>query len=92
MLSVVAKEDRPKPAVVILRDAADEPRRIVAHYSLRSLFDDLAARANTACGTERPRALVVFRLVTSSYSDHSYCFGQNWGNAEEISAVLLQLG
>jgi len=41
MLGVVGKEDRPKPAVVIFRDAADEPCRIVAHYSLRSLFDDL---------------------------------------------------
>src|SRR5215472_13716221 len=31
-------------------------------------------------------------LVTNSYSDHSYCFGQNRGNAEEISPVLLQFG
>jgi hypothetical protein len=66
MLVVVGKNDRPKPAVVIFRDAADEPCRVVAHYSLRSLFDTPSAWAGSDGGTERPRAFAVFRNPSTS--------------------------
>ena len=39
-LGIVGKEFRPEPAIVIFRDAADEPSRLVAHDPLRSLLDD----------------------------------------------------
>jgi hypothetical protein len=58
MLGVVGEDDRPEPAVVIFRNAADEPYRIVVHYSLRSLLMTASTWASRHGGSKRPRVLL----------------------------------
>jgi len=62
MLGVVGKEDRPEPAIVIFRDTADEPSRLVAHDPLRSLLDDHIGEQK-----ERTAAFRTSGSITSLY-------------------------
>lgn len=66
MLGVVGEDDRPEPAVVIFRDAADEPYRIVVHYSLRSLFNDLVGAGEPPWRYQEAEGFAVFRNPTTS--------------------------
>src|SRR6516165_10100401 len=88
MLVVVGKDDRPKPAVVIFRDAADEPCRILAHYSLQSLlFDEPHRRGRAAMAAPGGRGSLVFS-GTLAHRDRS----GGWGSGLPRSLATANKG